>query len=87
MRKRKIKLNKVSKILIRVNKDEKAYAISAAEVEGLNTSELIRKLLKEHEEDKVMNLIDKIGRKNERLFSDYKSLIDKLLKRKRKISG
>jgi len=81
------RFKKVKKILIRVNPDERDYAFSAAKEEGKNTSELFRELLKNHEEDKIQKLILKIGKRNEKLFKEYRSMLGVLLKTKRKGKG
>jgi hypothetical protein len=81
------RFKKVKKILIRVNPEERDYAFSAAKKEGKNTSELFRELLKNHEEDKIHKLILRIGKRNEKLFKEYRSMLGVLLKIKRKGKG
>jgi hypothetical protein len=87
MNKRKKFLRKNAKILIRVSPDEKAYAREAADEDGYNVSELIRKLLRDYERDKIIKTIMKISERSEALFSRYKSAMDSLLKTKRKKKG
>jgi hypothetical protein len=76
----KTKMNKNCKILIRVSPDEKNYALAAAEDEDKNISELLRNLLRDHEKDKILELIIKIAKRNERLFKKYKSAMDIMVK-------
>ena len=81
------KLRKDRKILIRLNKTEKDYAVSAAGTENKNTSRFLRDLLYNYEEDKVAKLILRISDRNTKLFSGYKSVIDGLLKTARRLKG
>ncbi len=63
------KLRKEKKILIRVNKEEKALADELSSKEGKNTSEFFRGLLKEKKTvNDLMPLFNKIVAQNERLI-------------------
>ena len=63
------KMKKEKKILIRVNKEEKALSEKLSKEEGKNTSEFFRDMLKEKQTIKdLMPLFQKIVDQNERLI-------------------
>jgi len=63
------KMKKEKKILIRVNKEEKALSEKLSKEEGKNTSEFFRDILKEKQTIKdLMPLFQKIIDQNERLI-------------------
>jgi hypothetical protein len=77
-------IRRSGKILIRVNTEERDYALSAMEAAGVDKSKFFRRLLKDHEEDKINNLIEKVTKRNIELLTEYNSIIKKLLKMKGK---
>jgi hypothetical protein len=75
---------KTKKVLIRLTKKEKDYAFSAAKKEGKDASKLMRELLNNYNKGKNQILNYKIARRYEKLLSEYRSMVDILLKSKTK---
>jgi mevalonate pyrophosphate decarboxylase len=70
------KMRKEKKILIRVNKDEKRMAEELSHQEGKNTSEFFRELLRQHNEQKMLNIHVSIVEKYEGMLSKYRKLLE-----------
>lgn len=70
------RMRKESKILIRVNKDEKRMAEELSKKEGKNTSEFFRDLLKQHKEKKLLELHLNIVEKYEDMLVKYRKLLN-----------
>ena len=78
------KNKKEKKILIRVNRDEKALAEDLSKKEGKNVSEFFRDLLKDHRDQKLLEVHLGIVQKYEKMLTNYREL---LAKHKHKKSG
>lgn len=70
------RMRKEKKILIRVNKDEKQMAEELSRKLGKNTSEFFRDLLKEHKENKMLELHVNIVEKYENMLGKYRKLLE-----------
>jgi hypothetical protein len=75
------RLRKEKKILIRVNRDEKRMAEELSRKEGKNTSEFFRDLLKEHRENKLLEVHLNIVEKYENMLGKYRSLLEEQKKK------
>jgi hypothetical protein len=70
------RMRKEKKILIRVNRDEKQMAEDLSRKEGKNTSEFFRDLMKEHKENKMLEIHLSIVQKYESMLDKYRSLLE-----------
>jgi hypothetical protein len=70
------KMRKEKKILIRVNTEEKKMAEELSRREGKNTSEFFRDLLKEHKENKLLEVHLAIVDKYESMLGNYRKLLE-----------
>ena len=70
------KMRKEKKILIRVNKDEKKMAEDLSRQQGKNTSEFFRDLLKEHRDNKLLEVHLAIVEKYENVLNKYRKLLE-----------
>jgi len=75
------RMRKEKKILIRVNKDEKQMAEELSRKEGKNTSEFFRDLLKEHQENKLLEIHMSIVEKYENMLGKYRTLLEEQKKK------
>ena len=71
------KKKKEKKILIRVNRDEKALAENLSQKEGKNVSEFFRDLLKDHRDQKLLEVHLGIVQTYEKMLTNYRELLSK----------